>query len=113
MNVATTYAQYLSLRSDDGESELWHKRLGHLNYRSLENLSTKNLVHGIPKIVAPEKSCDICMRGKQPRFPFSSEISPRETQALGVVHYDVHGLLRNLQLEGTSTLCHLCISSQE
>lgn len=69
VNVVTTDTQCLNARSTEGESELWHKRLRHMNYRSLGHLSLNNLVHEIPKIVAPEKSCDICMRGKQPRFP--------------------------------------------
>jgi hypothetical protein len=52
-------------------SKLWHKRLGHLNYRSLGHMSSKKLVHVIPKIVKPEKLCEICMKGKQPRLPFA------------------------------------------
>ena len=51
-NVATTDNKCLSARSAKGESDLWHKRLGHLNYKSLGHMSSKNLVHGIPKIVA-------------------------------------------------------------
>ncbi|XP_022895214.1 uncharacterized protein LOC111409393 [Olea europaea var. sylvestris] len=31
-------------------SELWHKRLGHLNYKSLVQLAKKELVDGLPKI---------------------------------------------------------------
>src|SRR4051812_34290073 len=48
-----------------------------------------NLVHGIPKIVKPGKSCEVCMKGKQPRLPFVSEVAQRTKHALGVVHSDV------------------------
>lgn len=91
VNVTTTKTQCLSARSDEGESEVCHKRLGHLNYRSLGHPSSKNLVHRIPKMLAPDKSCDRCMRGKQSRLSFSSEIPLRATHTLGVVHYDVYG----------------------
>jgi len=32
------------------ESWLWHLRFGHLNFQSLENLSKRNLVNGLPHI---------------------------------------------------------------
>lgn len=91
VNVPITDTQCFSARNVEGESELWHKRSGHLHYKSLGNVSSKTLVHGIPKIVAPEKSCDVCMKGKQPRWSFSSEMPPRATHVLGMVHYDVCG----------------------
>ena len=28
--------------------ELWHRRLGHINYRDLVHIANKNLVRGIP-----------------------------------------------------------------
>src|SRR3954471_3385560 len=91
VNVETAETECLSAEGSEGDCKLWHKRLGHLNYRSLGHLSSKKLVHGIPKIVKPEKSCEVCMKGKQPRFPFVSEVAPRAKHALGVVHSDVCG----------------------
>ncbi|XP_022870995.1 uncharacterized protein LOC111390222 [Olea europaea var. sylvestris] len=47
-------------------SELWHKRLGHLNYKSLEQLAKKELIDGLPKIVPSENVvCGPCQLGKQ------------------------------------------------
>ena len=71
-----------------------------MNFRSLWHLSSKKLVHGIPKIVKLEKSYEICMKGKQPRFPFASEVAPRVKDALGVVYYDVCGPLEVPSLGG-------------
>lgn len=56
VNVETTETKCLSVEGDEGDSELWHKILGHLNFKSLGNLSSMKLVHGIPKIVKPKKS---------------------------------------------------------
>lgn len=91
VNVETAKTECLSAEGAKGDSKLWHKRLGHLNYRSLGHLSSMKLVRGIPKIVKPEKSCEICMKGKQPRLSFGSEVAPRAKHALGVVHSDVCG----------------------
>lgn len=33
-----------------GKKILWHKRLRHTSYSKLSNLSTKNLVRGLPNI---------------------------------------------------------------
>lgn len=55
VNVKTTDSQFLNATSFVMECELQHKRLGNLNFRSLRHLSSKKLVHGIPKIVAPDK----------------------------------------------------------
>ncbi|XP_022897283.1 uncharacterized protein LOC111410921 [Olea europaea var. sylvestris] len=47
-------------------SELWHKRLGHLNYKSLVQLVKKELVDGLPKIGPSEHAvCGPCQLGKQ------------------------------------------------
>ncbi|XP_050878744.1 uncharacterized protein LOC127082551 [Lathyrus oleraceus] len=50
VNVATPDTQCLNARSAEEESELWHKRLGHMNYKILGHLSSKNLVHGILRL---------------------------------------------------------------
>ena len=91
VNVRTADSECLSATSAEKESELWHRRFGHLNFRSLKHLNSKKLVHGIPAIKKPEKSCKVCMEGKQPRLPFASETAPRAKHALGVVHSDVCG----------------------
>ncbi|XP_022891922.1 uncharacterized protein LOC111406778 [Olea europaea var. sylvestris] len=47
-------------------SELWHKRLGYLNYKSLVQLAKKELVDGLPKIGPSENVvCGPCQLGKQ------------------------------------------------
>ena len=91
VNVKTADSECLSATSVEKDSELWHRRFGHLNFRSLGHLKSKNLVHGIPTIKKPEKSCKVCMEGKQPRLSFASEVAPRAKHALRVVHYDVCG----------------------
>ncbi|XP_050908662.1 uncharacterized protein LOC127122358 [Lathyrus oleraceus] len=75
VNIKTTDSGCLSATSVVKESESWHKRFGHLNFRSLGHLNSKKLVCGIPAIKKPEKSCNVCMRGKQPILSFASEVA--------------------------------------
>ena len=46
--------------------ELWHRRLGHINYRDLIHLVNNKKVIGIPKLSGELKPiCGECMKGKQ------------------------------------------------
>ncbi|KAK2973572.1 hypothetical protein RJ640_030697 [Escallonia rubra] len=45
----------------DNQSWLWHLRLGHLNFRGLKLLSTKNMVKGLPSIDQPDQLCEACL----------------------------------------------------
>jgi len=75
----------------DDESELWHKRYGYLNYRSLCLLKTKNIVIRELNVKIPEKSCSICLVGKHYRSTFKSELKMRAKHVLNVVHFDICG----------------------
>ena len=47
------------------ESVLWHKKLGHVNYRNLEKLVKIGVVLGLPKLTSPGKLvCGDCLKGK-------------------------------------------------
>jgi hypothetical protein len=47
--------------SEDAE-EVWNKRYGHLNFRSLSDLNSKNLVHGLRKISVKNSICEVCVK---------------------------------------------------
>jgi len=81
---------YKALVKDD-ESELWHKRYGHLNYRSLCLLKSKNMVIGELNVKIPKKSCSICLVGKHSRSAFKSELKMRAELVVNVVHSDICG----------------------
>lgn len=98
--METTETKCLSVEGAKGDSELWHKRLGHVNFISLGHLSSKKLVYDISKIVKPWKSCEMCLNGKQPRLPFASEVASRVKHDLEVVCSDVCGPFEVLSLEG-------------
>nr|GFB03701.1 ribonuclease H-like domain-containing protein [Tanacetum cinerariifolium] len=50
------------------ESNLWHRRLGHVNFKTINKLVKGNLVRGLPsKVFKNENSCVACQKGKQHR----------------------------------------------
>ncbi|GAU33832.1 hypothetical protein TSUD_393400 [Trifolium subterraneum] len=88
-----------NLMSIDVEA-LWHKRYGHLNFRSLRELNSKELVHGLPKINVSNKICEVCVKSKHSRTPFVSEMPKRASVALGVIHSDIGGPFETPSLGG-------------
>ncbi|CAL9237510.1 unnamed protein product [Arabidopsis halleri] len=47
------------------DTHLWHCRFAHLNYKSLQMLSSKEMVIGLPSIDSCTKVCENCLVGKQ------------------------------------------------
>ncbi|GKA20331.1 ribonuclease H-like domain-containing protein [Tanacetum coccineum] len=47
------------------ESNLWHRRLGHINFKTINKLIRRNLVRGLPsKLFENDHSCVACQKGK-------------------------------------------------
>nr|GEW24715.1 hypothetical protein [Tanacetum cinerariifolium] len=54
------------------ESNIWHKRLGHINFKTMNKLVKGNLVRGLPsKIFENNHTCVACQKGKQHRASYS------------------------------------------
>lgn len=74
--------------------ELWHRRFGHLNARSLEKLIFGGMVSGLELTSAKmDKSvvCEPCVAGKQTRKPFPERNEKRSSRVLELIHSDVCG----------------------
>ncbi|GJT43648.1 ribonuclease H-like domain-containing protein, partial [Tanacetum coccineum] len=53
------------------ESNLWHRRLGHINFKTMNKLVRGNLVRGLPsKIFENNHTCVACQKGKQHKASF-------------------------------------------
>nr|GEX62596.1 hypothetical protein [Tanacetum cinerariifolium] len=56
------------------ESMLWHRRLGHLNFKTMNKLVRSNLVNGLPsKSFENDHSCVACLKGKQHKASFMTD----------------------------------------
>ncbi|GJV98808.1 zinc finger BED domain-containing protein RICESLEEPER 2-like protein [Tanacetum coccineum] len=58
------------------ESMLWHRRLGHINFKNINKLVKDNLVRGLPtKCFENDQTCVACLKGKQHKASYeTSEI---------------------------------------
>ena len=73
--------------SDPETPELWHQRLGHMNYQSLYRLVHQGCLQGINVPVAQLKQlhndkCEVCVMAKHRR----AAAPPREDRAEGIMH---------------------------
>ncbi|GKA75759.1 putative ribonuclease H-like domain-containing protein, partial [Tanacetum coccineum] len=58
----------LFAKASSDESELWHKRLGHINFKTMNKLVKGNLVRGLPlELFEIHQTCVACQKGKQHR----------------------------------------------
>ena len=69
LSTTTNEERCLQVSNTD-QSILWHYRYGHLDYKGLCTLKHKNMVKGLPQIVAPNTTCEACMKRKQHQTPF-------------------------------------------
>ncbi|GJY36691.1 putative ribonuclease H-like domain-containing protein [Tanacetum coccineum] len=74
------------------ESMLWHRRLGHVNFKTINKLVKENLVRGLPtKCFENDQTCVACLKGKQHKASSKSKIQNSITQPLFVLHMDLFG----------------------
>nr|GEY30121.1 retrovirus-related Pol polyprotein from transposon TNT 1-94 [Tanacetum cinerariifolium] len=85
------------------ESELWHLRYGHLNYRGLQLLKSKEMVANLPSILPVKQVYEGCVLGKQTKMSFPVGKSKRATDLLELVHADLCGPMRTESLGGSRT----------
>ena len=64
------------------DSWLWHARMGHTNFRMLEEMRQKQMVTGMPLISHPAQVCEGCMLAKQPRQAFPKEATWKAKEPL-------------------------------
>nr|GEX55068.1 hypothetical protein [Tanacetum cinerariifolium] len=61
----------LFAKSANDESNLWHRRLGHINFKTMNKLVKENIVRGIPsKIFENDHTCVACQKGKHHKASF-------------------------------------------
>ncbi|GJY76466.1 ribonuclease H-like domain-containing protein [Tanacetum coccineum] len=74
------------------ELMLWHRRLGHVNFKTINKLFKDNLVRGLPtKRFKNDQTCVACLKGKQHKASCKSKIQNSTTQPLFMLHMDLFG----------------------
>ncbi|GJV23900.1 retrovirus-related pol polyprotein from transposon TNT 1-94 [Tanacetum coccineum] len=71
---------------------LWHKRLAHLNFKTINKLAKQNLVIGLPSLVySKDKPCSSCEKGKHHRASFKTKQTSSIKKCLYLLHMDLFG----------------------
>nr|GEV56568.1 putative ribonuclease H-like domain-containing protein [Tanacetum cinerariifolium] len=74
------------------ESMQWHRRLGHVNFKTINKLVKENLVRGLPtKRFENDQTCVACLKKKQHKASCKSKIQNSITQPLFMLHMDFFG----------------------
>ncbi|GJZ31458.1 putative ribonuclease H-like domain-containing protein [Tanacetum coccineum] len=74
------------------ESNKWHRRLGHVNFKNLNKLVKGNLVRGLPsKIFQNDHTCVACQKGKQHKASCKAKSVSSISQTLQLLHMDLFG----------------------
>ncbi|GJR17073.1 putative ribonuclease H-like domain-containing protein [Tanacetum coccineum] len=82
----------LFAKATSDESKLWHRRLGHINFKTMNKLVKGNLVRGLPsKLFENDQTYVACQKGKQHRASCKSKTVSSISQPLHMLHMDLFG----------------------
>nr|GEW34305.1 putative ribonuclease H-like domain-containing protein [Tanacetum cinerariifolium] len=74
------------------ESNLWHRRLGQINFKTMNKLVRGNLVRGLhSKIFENDHTYVACQKGKQHKASCKPKLVSSISQALQMLHIDLFG----------------------
>lgn len=81
------------------QNNLWHKRLGHLNFNDMKKLYS--ITNGMQIIEGEKSFCEDCIFGKQSRGPFKAKVNVNKTcRKLQLIHSDVCGPMTPTSWDG-------------
>ncbi|GJZ65602.1 retrovirus-related pol polyprotein from transposon TNT 1-94 [Tanacetum coccineum] len=82
----------LVAKATEDEAVLWHRRLGHVNFKNINKLVKGNLVRGLPsKTFKLDHSCLACRKGKQHRASCKKIEERTVREPLELLHMDLFG----------------------
>nr|GEW02008.1 retrovirus-related Pol polyprotein from transposon TNT 1-94 [Tanacetum cinerariifolium] len=91
----------LMARASSTKSWLWHQRLSHLNFDTINDLARHDLVGGLPKFkYHKEHLCPSCEQGKSKRASHPLKLVPNSRQRLHLLHIDLCGPMRIASING-------------
>ncbi|GJT08915.1 retrovirus-related pol polyprotein from transposon TNT 1-94 [Tanacetum coccineum] len=87
--------------STSTKSWLWHRRLSHLNFDTINDLTRLDLVDGLPKFkYGKDHLCSACERGKSKKTSHPPKLVPSDHYKLELLHMDLCGPMRVASING-------------
>ncbi|GJX93204.1 retrovirus-related pol polyprotein from transposon TNT 1-94 [Tanacetum coccineum] len=91
----------LMAKATSSQAWLWHRRLSHLNFDTINLLSKNNIVNGLPKLkFVKDHLCSSCELGKAKRKSFHTKTTPSSKRWLQLLHMDLCGPMRVESING-------------
>nr|GFB02775.1 hypothetical protein [Tanacetum cinerariifolium] len=91
----------LMAKVTSSQAWLWHRRLSHLNFDTINLLSENDIVVGLPKLKSvKDHLCSSCELGKAKRKSFHSKLTPSSKRRLHLLHMDLCGPMRVASING-------------
>nr|GEU46156.1 retrovirus-related Pol polyprotein from transposon TNT 1-94 [Tanacetum cinerariifolium] len=80
---------------------LWHRRLNHLNFDTINDLTRKDLVRGLPRLkFEKDHLCSACQLGKSKKHTHKSKVENTNLEVLHTLHMDLCGSMRMQIING-------------
>ncbi|GJV47033.1 integrase, catalytic region, zinc finger, CCHC-type containing protein [Tanacetum coccineum] len=91
----------LMSKATSTKSWLWHRRLSHLNFGTINDLTKLDLVDGLPKFkYEKDHLCSACERGKSKKASHPPKLIPSDYSKLELLHMDLCGPMRVASVNG-------------
>ncbi|GKA96553.1 retrovirus-related pol polyprotein from transposon TNT 1-94 [Tanacetum coccineum] len=89
--------------SSKTKSWLWHRRLSHLNFGTLNKLAKDGIARGIPRLkFQKDYLCSTCALGKSKKTSHQPKEKDTNQEKLYLLHMDLCGLMRVASITGKS-----------
>ncbi|GJX14118.1 retrovirus-related pol polyprotein from transposon TNT 1-94 [Tanacetum coccineum] len=83
------------------KSWLWHRRLNHLNFGTINDLARKDLVRGLPRLkFEKDHLCSACQLGKSKKHTHKPKTKNTNLEVLNTLHMDLCGPMRVQTING-------------
>ncbi|GKE14848.1 retrovirus-related pol polyprotein from transposon TNT 1-94, partial [Tanacetum coccineum] len=86
------------------KSWLWHRRLSHLNFGTLNKLAKDSLTRGIPRLkFLKDHLCSVCALGKSKKTSHQPKVEDINKEKLNLLHMDLCGPMCVASINGKRT----------
>ncbi|GJU52134.1 retrovirus-related pol polyprotein from transposon TNT 1-94 [Tanacetum coccineum] len=88
-------------KASKNKSWLWHRRLNHLNFGTINDLARKDLVRGLPRLkFEKDHLCSACQLGKSKKYTHKPKSENTIMEFLHTLHMDLCGPIRVQSING-------------
>nr|GEU39545.1 hypothetical protein [Tanacetum cinerariifolium] len=88
-------------KASKNKSWLWHRRLNHLNFGTINDIARKDLVQGLPRLkFEKDHLCSACQLGKSKKHTHKPKTENTNLEVLNTLHTDLCGPMRVQTING-------------